>query len=408
MKPIIKKVKNLLKISIAGVLLATTVFLSTSCSNVEYDSFYDTDEIDSIAEKMECDTGYLWKINDNYARMKHNGDEPIYVCFDEQLTEDEMSTAKEALEYVFGLLSKINEKYQYKIVDKKEYELKNNKTRIYFGLGQHDIIANGIEFASQGHIYQDYDFFSTLTDVPLWNDYRINIDREEIKKDPNPNALYYTNVHELMHACGDKDVYDMSAKNHASTFRGNTLINPNSGPIVLKFTPNDVKCKILLYAEKDADKKELKQILNDYTKEYYDEYVKKCEEVGGIKGFLNEEDFGLETAIRVTDEKGNKYGYRYVVEVNDGKYQFYLYEYYSNKLLDECKGDVVYHNGVAILTDLNLKHGFRPFDVSDTYSNGLIQDLIIGDYNGSPAMYDLFTNDVKLGKMYELEKNMVQ
>ena len=97
MKPIIKKIKNGLKILTINLLMVGTILSTTSCSNPSFENFNSDDDIISIAEKLDCDISYLKEYRDNYVRMQHNGDEPIYVCFDADLTEKEKeSSIKEA------------------------------------------------------------------------------------------------------------------------------------------------------------------------------------------------------------------------------------------------------------------------------------------------------------------------
>ena len=132
-KELIKKIKKGLKIAVATTLLAVSL---TSCS-VPHQEYATQEEIVETAETLDCDMGYINKTSNNYyVRMKHNNGEPIYVCFDKEYSESLKEMAKESLDYIFGIVGKINSNYTYKIVDKWEFDLMLNKTKIYYSFGE--------------------------------------------------------------------------------------------------------------------------------------------------------------------------------------------------------------------------------------------------------------------------------
>lgn len=408
MKPIIKKIKNGLKILTINLLMVGTILSTTSCSNPAFENFNSDDDIVSISEKMDCDISYLKQHRGNYVRMQHNEDEPIYVYLDSVLTEDEKQSAIRALDYVFGIVGRINSKYRYEIVDKAEFDSKINKTKIDFSLGKMvSFEYGGEEHYAQAHIDSRVSALSGLTDQPGMKRFSIRIDRDELA-DQTQESKDYTNIHELLHGFGKSDVYFIEALSNVDRLYGNTIMNSDEGAKFKYLTPNDVKCLILLYAEKDADKKQLKSILSEYTEQFYDHYTKSCIEKAEIDDVLDREDFGFETKISVTDVDGTKFGYIYNIEVEDGRYLFTMYDLYTNQEIDRCEGKVLNRNGVMILRDVELKKGFRPYEETTRYEDGLIQDLVLAKKKGNIMMYDFLTNDGRIGDTYELEKNIVQ
>ncbi len=385
-----------------------TILSTTSCSNPAFENFNTNDDIVSISEKMDCDISYLKQHRGNFVRMQHNGDEPIYVYLDSVLTEDEKESAIRALDYVFGVVGRINSKYRYQIVDKAEFDSKINKTKIDFSLGKRVTFEyNGEEQYAQGHIDSEVGVLSGLTDQPGMKKFSIRIDRDELA-DESTESKDYTNVHELMHAFGKNDVYFIDALSDVNRFYGNTIMNSDEGVKFKYLTPNDVKCLILLYAEKDMTKKERNEIITDYTEQFYEHYTKSCIEKAEIDGTLEKDNFGFETEIRVIEVDGTKFGYVYNVQVEDDRYVFTMYDLYTNKEIDRCEGRVLNRNGVLVLRDVELKKGFRPYEEITRYEDGLIQDIVLAEKNGNIMMYDFLTNDGRIGEIYELEKNIVQ
>ena len=408
MKPIIKKIKNGLKILTLNVLMIGTILSTTSCSNPAFANFNSDDDIVSISEQIGCDISYLKQHKGNYVRMQHNEDEPIYVYLDSVLTEDEKQSAIRALDYVFGIVGRINSKYRYQIVDKAEFDSKINKTKIDFSIGKKvSFEYGGEERYAQGHINSKVGPLSSLTDQPGMNRFSIKIDRDELAEETQ-EGKDYTNIHELLHAFGKNDVYFIDALSETDRYYGNTIMNSDEGVKLKYLTPNDVKCLVLLYAEKDMSKKEMKEIVTSYTEQFYDHYTKSCIEKAEIDGKFDSDDFGFDTQVRVMDVDGTKFGYVYNIQVEDGRYVFTIYDLYTNKEIDRCDGRVLNRNGVLVLRDVELKKGFRPYEETTVYEDGLIQDLILAEKNGKVMMYDFLTNDGRIGEIYELEKNVMQ
>lgn len=409
MKPVIKKVKNALKIVTINLVMVGTILSTTSCLNSKFKNLNSDEDIISISEKIDCDISYLREHAGNYLRMQHNNGEPVYVCFDSMLTEEEKTAATSALDYVFGAVGKINDKYKYEIVDKATFDTKLNKSRIFYSLGEYNYATyDGEEYYAEGFQNSTVGFFTTLTDKPGSIYHTINIDRERASEIDEYDRLKYVMTHELLHAFGFDDVYYTKMMSDTKRFNGNTLMNNDNAGKIEFLTPNDIKCLILLYAEKDKDKKELKEILNEYSTKFYDAYTKKCLEKANLDGDFECENFSFETKIRVTDVDGTQFGYVYCVEVKDGKYVFAMYDFYTNEQLDVCEGQVVNQNGVVVLKDIDLKYGFRPYEEHERYHDGLVQDLIIASKDDSVVMYDFLINDIRPGEFHELEKNMMQ
>ena len=140
---IIKKVKTGLKMAAVALIGAATVAAGAVVyANYEYSDYASNATINNIAELIDCDKSNLITINGEYVRMEHNGDEPIYVCIDDEYTETERTAVEKSLNNFFGIIGKINSKYRYKIIKKDEFDSIKNKTKIYYTLKNDNYIVD--------------------------------------------------------------------------------------------------------------------------------------------------------------------------------------------------------------------------------------------------------------------------
>ena len=411
MKTILKNIKSGLIMAISGALVATTLFggglvLYTS---IETNSYASSSTIDEIANYLNCDTSYIKQVDGGYARMQHNNDNPIYVYIEDEFTEEEKLVVYKSLDKVFGIISKINPRYRYQIVDKQEYDKRTNETRIRYVIKHDGYLLED----SLGEISSEHNLINKLTNKKLMNDYVISINRQAIAKAENPNELEYTLDHELGHAFSLADVYQIeNGKAYYSKMQENTYMNNAVINKIAMFTPNDIKCWISVYAGSLQRAKELDEFLNEYTKNYYNEYTKKCIDKAVKLNDIYEEDFKFLSELTVVDEN-KSYGYVYEIEIKDNNYTFSILDKDTKALLDVSTGFVYSINGVKVLQGVNLKKGLRPNCKQEVIIDGVIKDIIIGDFSGgyknkTTCFYDLQNNWKVFGDTYEIEKNMEQ
>ena len=406
-EPVIKKQKNALKMVVAGILITLSIATSPiTYINAKLSSYSSDGQIEEVADDLNCDLGYLDKVGKHYYRMEHNGKEPIYVCLDKSLTEEEKNTAIKTLDELFGIVGLINSNYRYELVDEAEYAPKIGKTKIYYRIGERVSDYEGSEFKARGYIFKGPNLISWLTTKRTMNNYVITLDRDEINK--RNSDIEYTMRHELLHAFGFNDVYTIDREKTTDKFQGNTYIN-NSFEGFNMLTPNDVKCLISLYSQKKTNKDKVREFLKEYTNRYYQSYTEAIENKYGKYENFNQREIDMEGGIRVTKEDGTMHGYMYQVNIENCKYEFRILDYFSNKLLDSCSGDVVYVNGMAVLKDVELKTGMRPYDSSSSYSGGFVQDLAVGylgNFKKQLTLYDYHSNWGIECQDLELEKSI--
>lgn len=406
---IIKKVKTGLKMATVALIGAATITAGAAIyANVEYANYTTTDEMYNIAEYYDCDTSYMRTINGHNVRMKHNGDEPIYVCVDSAYTDEEKEAVMSSLDSFFGLIGKINSKYRYEIVDQEKFDSVGNKTKIYYTLKEdNDFIVNN----AAADIATKVKNISILTTKRMANDFVITINRSHLSELNDPKQLPYALRHELGHTALN-DVYEIEDRQSVyKKFQCNTYMNPAVGPELEMFTPNDVKCFISYFAESEEEAKALKPFLKEYTKNYYENFSKKCIEKGGQTKEFNKTDFEFESNLTSTALDGTVYKYLYNLKVEDGKYFFEIIDEEKNKILESCEGETISINGMVVLKDVKLKKGIQPYSKYDSFEKGVVQDLVVGCFEGgyysrTVCLYDLFLNATYFGDVYELEKGI--
>lgn len=410
MKPIIKKIKKILKISTASALLGATLFAGVvAYSNIKFSDYAPDSQVDAIAQSLNCDTSYLTKRDGHYCRMQHNGDEPIYVYFDETLTELDEELATKSLDYVFGVIGDINENYRYEIVDKAVYDAKENKSRIKYIVGNPTTKYGDLDIEVNGTAESILNKQTKLTNKRLTDDFLITMD--ELEENYTYEGRLYTYIHELLHLVGFADVHTLESMKTTDKFYGNTImLSDNSGDVDI-ITPNDYKALLSLLTEKLGEEElterigDYKQKVVQYEKDYYKFYVKKVAENSGATQRLQEGDLCFEGRLRRIMLDNSETVTYYEVSIVGNNYNLKIFNE-KNMLIDEASGDVVRYNGVAVLKNVCLKNGIDPTSDEEFYEGGYINNLSIVQYDKYFELYDVCTNfGIRLNAV-ELENDL--
>ncbi|MGN0961456.1 MAG: hypothetical protein ACI4PF_04585, partial [Christensenellales bacterium] len=128
MKPILKK--KIRNITICTALIASTLIGSYhTLSEIVHKDNSSIEQINQYQEEFNVVSGYR---HTNGERLKHNGDEPIYIQIDDEFSPEQKETIKQALDFIFGLVGDINDNYKYVVVDDINQPKYSNKTKIKF------------------------------------------------------------------------------------------------------------------------------------------------------------------------------------------------------------------------------------------------------------------------------------
>ncbi|MBO5394712.1 MAG: hypothetical protein J6A28_02270 [Clostridia bacterium] len=348
---------------------------ATIAGNIQLKDYSSSAQVQQLSEEFGADMGYAYEKFGIHSRMQHNGDEPIYVCFNEELPSESRASAIKSLDYLFGLVGQINPAYRYEIVSQEEFDRIWMKTKIYYEFGEHE--------NAEAHIVHSYNPLSLFTSKPAMQGYEVRQ-----SKAYNFENLDYIYLHELLHAFGIDDVYTQGPDAVTNKFQGNTSINSNIGYKHPFITPNDFKLLVALYAPKFENAQEqakqtarLQQMIEVYTKHYYEDLSVIYKETFKIDEHLEKQDFNFTLDSTFLGAEQTEYNYTYDITLQGDSYAFKLYDDKHN-LLDSCNGKVYWNNDVAFLQDVTLKEGLYPGWKDHCFSGGYVQDFAFIKRNG--------------------------
>jgi len=360
-KAIIKKKINKLLKAAPATLLAATIAIGVYhvSSEIALKDNSSIKQVSQYQEEFDVVSGYQ---HTNGERLKHNGDEPIYIQIDEKFSAEQKETMIQALDFIFGLVGDINDNYRYEIVDDVNQLKYFNKTKINYSI-QDKVIHNNKEVYG---LYTTYlDVFKSNKKGEFINKGNVDIENENAS---DLDELYFTTLHETFHLFGVKDVYFNSI---GETYN-NTFINVGNRHTLKMITPNDYKLLISLYAKdlnelKENERQEyisqLEQKIEDYTFRYYSHYQEAHKQDLIKKGFsaydvmINTTYVPLENDIDVTftDTISTKGISAIRVKVKGDKYVIATYDE-NNNLLESCMGKAYHVGGQIFLHNVELKN----------------------------------------------------
>lgn len=407
-KGIIKKIKKGLKIAIASTLISATLMTGAVAvhKNIQLNDYATTSQIEFMAEELDCDTSYMSRYNNRFIQMEHNGEEPIYVCFDESLNQAEIESAKKSLDEIFGIVGKINSNYKYKIVSKDVYKSKINRTKIYYNLGKYKVADVDVN----GYIDREINLVSRLTNKRTYNNYEINFNRDKFTTN---QARDYTFKHELFHAFGVDDVYIIENDVIKRPKLTKSLIDATNADGNSMLTPNDVKCLVSLYQEKQETPekqkkyiKDMKAFIKDYEENFYLKFSQNCKQKTNLNFSFQQSKVDAVSSLGIYLEDESRIYYNYNVSVDGTTYKFSITNEKGN-MLDSCNGEVLWVNDIAVLKDVKLKAGLWP-GYSESFKDFLQDLVLIKTSEDQVSLYHYASNDLMFTKTLYLSENNVE
>lgn len=394
------KFKGLLKKTegafVLGALISSLAFW-TFCgaaaikSAVSINKYNPPAYVQEVMADFDVDNDYLSKSNKGYyKRLEDNGKDPIYVSIDKSYDSypEYKQYVIDALDYLFGIVGKINLAYKYKIVSEAERIGCDmvGKSTIKFTSGSIPSAPGGLISGTEESAFSFYDVLSKDNNI-LSSIIKLDFDVFN-KRDEEANR--YTTIHELMHAFGFDDMYQVTVVDglkqttHTSKYKGDTFMQVVGKNRVMKITPNDFALLCALYIPKGSDeqyKADIKKMIEDYKQEYYNHYNDLCLELVRTKSMFEDRTI-LPPTQKLKSVKGmftygdkdlNDVEVTYVVKLDKDKYRVELYE--KDVLLDSCEGDVLRTENFLILKSCTLKNGMTPKHIFNHVEEGYIQDI---------------------------------
>ena len=273
-KPILKnpKVQNLVAATLSVGIVGMVLFGAHIAADHIHKDYSSVDQVYALEQSLGAENSYRF---DWTARVSHNGDEPIYVDFANEITEQEQHEVEEALDYVFGIVNGINDRYKYEVVD-------DIKSAEYAGKSSISFQVSDLKKNVQGCIVAGTKFSSIFSSKGRINNTSvIDFDIDMLRE--SREDLKSVAIHELLHCFGIDDVY---LKNN-NGYHANTFISSDYTSLEFhKITPNDYKLLASLYAPEfksqeqfDEYVKSINEKVDEYSYGFYSEYNKTVDKM---------------------------------------------------------------------------------------------------------------------------------
>lgn len=325
-----------------------------------------------VASQVNCIESYRSTLG---RRLKHNGDEPIYISFSKDFTEEKKQEVLKSLDYIFGVVSKIDERYRYQIVENAD-DLK------YFGKTVINFKFEDLENGTSGLCF--YDWVDPLSFVSLKGamNEKLTITFDVFYRDNAHKHFSYLIKHEVLHAFGFDDVYTRDPIHH------NTLMHAFMAEFIHTeiFTPNDIRLLYTIYHKPYTSKQHMQQEIaefnkkiEEYSKKFYTHHLEglqkehirelkvwdiavgdKAEKMAKIVPMGENVDVAFKTTVNDTNVK-------YIhCKVDGDKYKIATFSGDGQKI-SSCEGSAYHINGAIYLQSVELKDFIR-------------NDNTVGDY----------------------------
>lgn len=360
-KAILKNKKNIVKSSVITIAIAATILggVHTTSNLITYD--YGTfEQVQEIEQVLDTEISYRY---DYLRRLKHNGNEPIYVSIGDEYTADNRERVIKALDNIFSIVGEINPNYRYELVDDIEEFKYLNKTTIKFGTANHnDANATARMWLNAFSIYSNTGHLSEKCSI--------NFDAEYLES--AGDRIVETALHELLHCFGFDDAYS----DNDNGYHSNTMMNTDLYSVIplCSITPNDYKILCALYAPRMNDvmhRKEYiantKQMIDEYSKEFYAKYSKefikrevarlkeldiysdeRINQIITTKPIENDIDVIFNDLINIHNKSET-----IRVQVKNNKYAIVIYDA-DGKVINRCTGFVYRVDGELFLQDVKI------------------------------------------------------
>lgn len=346
-------VRNILRALLVLIITLLCVLPNTGCftdgkfqkGSINFNLYSSDKDMNRLISDLSCDTASMTLGNGNISRLAHNNGEPIYVSFDQCVSEDMKNASIQTLDYIFGLVNNINNLYFYEIVEYDRYV--STKSNIRYTM--YDENESDVKNASAYVLRTSYGKFYATNTV------YINSSLEN----RSSNYINYVLTHELLHIFGFEDVYLNGEVKNTNDYFDNTFLNVsdiyiNSGLI----SPNDYKFLLCAYTPRDSYTNynsvlaEYFDLIDYYSTEFFDTIASKT-----LSNQINKIcDTHIDSEIELSLNTGEKY----VLSANGDEYSMSIIindleqERLTGKLKYIKIGDD--NKTIVVLTNINSKY----------------------------------------------------
>lgn len=388
-------VKNKVLGAIPKIFIASSILMSGYTFVKENTGLKEVDNVEEYAEKIDCDLDYVKLLssdNNTIIRLKHNYNNPIYVGVSNEFNDEQKGYITESLDYVFGVVNKINSKYKYEIIPMSKIKAKKLMSESFITIEPKVMVENGLT--------KNYQKFLNLKQYKNNSYANIYLNTEELK---TKDDFFYVTNHELSHVFGFGDVYFYGDFKQTDKFYSNTITYFTSMCSIPYFTPNDYKSLWAMYDQTDDDKltdeyfENIKHKCTNYAKSYYENVYKEIldkdlcfPQVKNVKA----------TRVLFNTPLQEKDTYFYEVLLDNNKYTLNVTNH-DGELLETTTGNVIKTESLTVLQDVNLNH-WKTFN-SYISSAEMPKNFDITLFSSNENNYAYTNFDLRLYKITSLE-----
>ena len=333
------------------------------------DSISTEEQIKILLGATNADSGFLNKFTN---RLLNNGDDPVYVSFDDNFYKEEnkilLDISTDVLDTFFGIVYDINDKYTYEIIPQTEALKKGDKTatiNFYFDK-LNSSWAQVAHYKNKAHIDLTINSKAFDTNNIYPSNYTMTDEYRAKRLKLFKNKLKTTLVHECDHIFGIDDIYNINYA-HADTAVDVKYRDGSSNSIMP--TPNDYACMLSMYTP-NLSTLELADFIEDipnkltnYKQNYYDTMSLVLQD-------RTEDDclYPKNFTSSTFNIDWNSVHDNMFVEINDDKYKMCLYDDDKN-IVSSYEGDVYKTKYHIFLDNIYFPNGLYNGKANSTYYN---------------------------------------
>ena len=332
------------------------------------DSISSEEQVKTLLGATKADSSFLFDYN---YRLLNNGDDPVYVSFDENFYKEEnkilLETSTNVLDTFFDIVHDINDKYTYEIIPQSEALKKgDNIATINFYFKELDSSWANV-FNNKSKAQKKLTINSKAFDIYELKQSWYNNDTQKEEALTNfKNKLTMTLVHECDHIFGIDDIYNINYA-HADT-AVDVKYRDGSYNSVMP-TPNDYACMLSMYTPNLSTLElanfieEIPNKLTAYKQKYYDTMSLVLQKHSKLT-YSYPTNFTSSTFnIDWNSVHDNMF-----VEINDDKYKMCLYDDDKN-IVSSYEGDVYKTKYHIFLDNIYFPNGLYNGKANSTYYN---------------------------------------
>lgn len=437
-----KVLKKAIRCSLVGVTIAGAVFSAHqgfSAAAIHNTNYKTTAQIteDGALFGNDLQIAKFQTFFSEFQRLKHNGDEPIYIHVGNSYNKTEKQVIEEIFDYYQSLFNTINPNYKFEFVDNLTLASKYAQGKTTINISKSAVSeADGACIRIPALL--DPNFTSSAQILVHPRNYILenenSVDNDRVRN------FYGVMFEEITHAFGFGDVYydnkkpkiwEVGLNNTTNVIFENTVMNNTLSNSLVELYPQDLRILVALYGQtRDKDGnllqnkvEEYENLIDRYSTHFYEVRKAEFEQVYNQKdpnnpitidninaseldGFAFEKEYVNMnfTAIKgATLPLGNHTLLTYKVALQGNQITFDVYDYMTKQKLDSATAPYKLIDGMIVVEELKLTK--LPLsigtDLTDLTKGGLISSFAIVKTNKGYEFINM--KSINLSSTFSLE-----